>query len=128
MASRNLNEFYNFVNKFLNLRNNGGNATLLLQCQDRRVTINLQLQLPSSPHTNHRSYPPPPRTCPRSRPNPSRIRRSTQSAKNQAKTDASNNVTEQVAVVAPKAIQASRINTIDDKAEQAFEDSRIGIG
>ena len=34
-----VNEVLNFVNKFLNLRKNGENATLSLQCQDGSVSI-----------------------------------------------------------------------------------------
>ena len=121
MAARNLNEVYNFVNKFLNLRSNGENATLSLQCHDGRVTINLQLHLPSSPPpTDYYQSHPPPNLRPRSRPNPSRMRRSARRAKVRAETDPKENVTEQVA--AAIAVQASTNNTIDDEAEQALED------
>jgi len=80
MSAQNLNEVYNFVNKFLNLRNNGYNATLSLQSQDGRVMINLQLHIPSCPPQPRQSYPPPHPSRTRSRPSPSRVRRSSRRA------------------------------------------------
>ena len=134
MAAKNLSEVYNFVNKFLNLRNNGENATLTLQCYDGgRVAITMQLHLPSSPPTGYQSQHPP-RPFPRSRPNPSRLRRSARRAKDRAENahnDTFNplfkaDVTEQVA--ATKAVKAStNNNTIDEEAEQVLEDHASDI-
>ena len=73
------NEVFNFVNKFLNLRKDGKNATLSLQCQDGNVSINLHLHLPSYPTPQYKPHPTP-QPGPRYRPSPSRIRRSTRRA------------------------------------------------
>ena len=75
MASPNLNEVFNFVNKFLNLRKNGENATLSLHSQNGSVSVNLHLHLPSYPPPRCEPHPPP-RSSPPCRPSPSRIRRS----------------------------------------------------
>ena len=84
MAASNLNEIFNFVNKFLDLRRNGENANLSLQCQGGEVTINLQLHLPLCPRPYYHS-PPPSQACPPSHRNTSRARRSIRRAIDRAK-------------------------------------------
>ena len=82
MTAQNLNEVFNFVNKFLDLSRTGKNANLSLQCQDGRVVLNLQLQLPTYPppqyHPRQPSHPYP-------RASPSRVRRSLRRADARAK-------------------------------------------
>ena len=75
MAAQNLNEVFNFVNKFMNLRKNGEKATLSLECQDGSLSVHLHLHLPSYPPPRYERHPPP-RSSPCSRPSPSRVRRS----------------------------------------------------
>ena len=88
MAAPNLHEVFNFVNKFMNLRKNGENATLSLQCHDGSVSVNLHLHLPSYPSPRYeRHQPPQPR--PGSRPSPSRVRRSTRRANARANAEKS---------------------------------------
>ena len=86
MTAPNLNEVYNFVNKFLNLRKNGENATLSLHSENGSVSVNLHLHLSSYPPPHCEPHPPPwPRA--RSRPSPSRRRRSTRRADARARAE-----------------------------------------
>ena len=129
MASPNLQEVYNFVNKFLDLRKNGENATLSLKCQDGSVSVNLQLHLPSYPPPRHEQHPPP-RSSSCSRPSPSRVRRSTRraDARARAAAKADNEKTSQTEVHAPKIpaeqaasdIQCDNFAKNVDNAEKAF--------
>ena len=125
MAANNLNEVFNFVHKFLNLRKNGDNATLSLQCQDGKVTINLQLHLPC--HPPYYQPHPPPCPHPRSHHTPSRVRRTIHRANARAEKAANDallpppnlkaSTTEQV--VDDNAVQASENDAHDCEAEQA---------
>ena len=74
-----MHEIYSFVNKFMNLCDNGKNANLNLKCQDGKIVINLQLELES--HVNQ-----PYQHRPRSRKQvtPSRVRRSARRARARA--------------------------------------------
>ena len=121
MAAKNVNEVFNFVNKFLDLSRTGKNANLSLQCQDGRVVLNLQLQLPTYPppqyHPRQPSHPYP-------RASPSRVRRSLRRADARAKKAENDalkypskpNTTEQVATESfPTLCTAETV----DKAEQA---------
>ena len=74
-----LHEIHSFVNKFLNLCNNGERANLNLKCQDGKAVINLQLDLDAHvlpPYHQHQ------RT--RVHPTPSRVRRSARRAQARA--------------------------------------------
>ena len=132
MATPNLKEVFNFVNKFLNLRKNGENATLSLQCQDGSVSVNLQLHLPSYPPPRHEPRPPPwSSSC--SRPSPSRVRRSTRRADARARAAAAKVENEKASQVhAPKipAEQAAMDIQRDksaNKADDAEEACRKAI-
>ena len=126
MTARNLKEVFNFVHKFLDLRKKGDNATLSLQCQEGKVTINLQLHLPSYPRPQYQSTPPP---ClhPRYRPSPSRARRTARRA--YARAEKANddaliyspraNTTEQV--VASTTAQTNA-NYVHDETDKAFKE------
>ena len=127
MATPNLKEVYNFVNKFLNLRKNGENATLSLKCQDGSVSVNLQLHLPSYPPPRREPHPPPwSSSC--SRPSPSRVRRSTRRADNRARAAAKADNEKTSQVHAPKIpaeqaatdIQCDNFAKKVDDAEEAF--------
>ena len=72
-------EIYSFVNKFMNLCDNGKNANLNLKCQDGKIVINLQLELES--HVNQ-PYQHQPRS--RKQVTPSRVRRSARRARARA--------------------------------------------
>ena len=72
-----LQEVHSFVRKFMNLCSNGKNANLSLQCNDGRVTIDLQLHLYHPPPPPYYQTPPPrphPRPCQQGV-SPSRLRR-----------------------------------------------------
>ena len=121
-------EVHSFVNKFLNLCNNGESASLTFKCHDGKTVIDLQLQLPSIPPP---SYHPHPQSPPQHvRPSPSRLRRSARRAQSRAKNDASK--TEQVSAAADcsktsfhsdptiiTAEQAAKYST--DNAENVFQ-------
>ena len=123
MAAKNVNEVFNFVNKFLDLSRTGKNANLSLQCQDGRVVLNLQLQLPTYPppqyHPRQPSHPYP-------RASPSRVRRSIRRADARAKkaeNDAlkypfKTNTAEQVAAESSPTAEKAADDSVD-KAEQA---------
>ena len=67
-----------FIHKFMNLCSNGKNANLSLQCNDGRVTIDLQLHLYHPPPPPYYQTPPPrphPQPCQQGV-SPSRLRRS----------------------------------------------------
>ena len=126
MAARNLNEVFSFVHKFMNLRKNGDNAALSLQCQDGRVTINLQLHLPPCPPTQYQPHQPP-YPNPRSRPTPSRSRRTIRRASARAQAEKADNdslisparsASEQVVI--STAVQANANNS-HNEAEEAFK-------
>ena len=128
MSPQNVNEVYNFVNKFLNLRNNGNNATLSMQSQDRGIIINLQLHIPSCPPPRYQSYPPPHPSQSRSRPSPSRVRRSSRRANARAEKAVNDallhETTEQVAAdSSTSTIKTAAGTTCDpnDEAGQALE-------
>ena len=130
MSAMDPKEIFNFVNKFLNLRENGENATLTLKCQDGKVAINLQLHMSLcapppcyKPHPPHR-----PRPC--SRPSPSRVRRSARRAAARAesaeKADADivlptskTDTTEQVAI-GSATTKTTDVSDANNEAEQAI--------
>ena len=68
MAFQNLNEVFNFVNKFLNLRKNNENETLSLECPSIST-----FRLPSYPPPQYEPHPPT-WSSPCYRPSPSRVR------------------------------------------------------
>ena len=128
MSASNRKEIFNFVNKFLNLRENGEYATLSLNCQDGRLSINLQLHLSSCPPPGYKPHPSH-RPSPCFRPTPSRLRRSARRAAARAESaeKADTNVflptfnfntTEQVAARSTPTKTTDESNAIDE-AEQA---------
>ena len=128
MSASNRKEIYNFVNKFLNLRENGEHATLSFNCQDGRLSINLQLDLSPCPPPGYKPHPSH-RPSPCFRPTPSRLRRSARRAAARAesaeKADTNSfpptfnsNTTEQVADMSTPTKTADVSNVIDE-AEQA---------
>ena len=124
MATPNLKEVFNFVDKFLNLRKNGENATLSLQCQDGSVSVNLQLHLPSYPPPRREPHPPPwSSSC--SRPSPSRVRRSTRraDARARAAVKAENEKASQVHAPKIPAEQAA----MDNKSANKFDDAEEAL-
>ena len=50
-------EIYSFVNKFMNLCDNGINANLNPKCQDGKIVINLQLELESHDNQPYQHQP-----------------------------------------------------------------------
>ena len=73
-----LQEVHSFIHKFMNLYSNGKNANLSMQCNDGRVTIDLQLHLYHPPPPPYYQTPPPrphPQPCQQGV-SPSRLRRS----------------------------------------------------
>ena len=129
MAAASLNEVFNFVNKFMNLRKNGENATLSLQCQDGSVSVNLHLHLPSYPPPRYEPHPPP-GPSPRSRLSPSRIRRSLRRAVARAHAEkADKEQTSKAHTQQSPAEQAATEETSanqDDDAEEALRNDTIG--
>ena len=119
MAPQNLNEVFNFVNKFLNLRKNGEKATLSLECQDGSVSVNLHLHLPSYPPPRYEPHQPP-RTSPCSRPSPSRVRRSKRRADARAHAAAKSDIEQASQAHAPQipAEQADTDITRDNSSNQ----------
>ena len=128
MSASNRKEIYNFVNKFLNLRENGEHATLSFNCQDGRLSINLQLDLSPCPPPGYKPHPSH-RPSPCFRPTPSRLRRSARRAAARAesaeKADTNSfppafnsNTTEQVVARSTPTKTADLSNVIDE-AEQA---------
>merc|ERR1712081_86402 len=104
-------EVHSFVNKFLNLCNNGESASLSFKCHDGKTVIDLQLHLPSIPSpTYHPQH---------VRPSPSRVRRSARRAQSRAENDASK--TEQVSADADCSSFHSDLTT--NSAEQACKDT-----
>ena len=130
MPAQNLNEVFNFVNKFLNLRKNGEKATLSLECLDGSVSVNLHLHLPSHPLPRYEPHPPP-WSSPCSRPSPSRVRRSKRRADARAHAAVKADIEQTSQAHAPQipAEQADTdtdnpTNQIDD-AEEAFRNTII---
>ena len=119
MPAQNLNEVFNFVNKFLNLRKNGEKATLSLECQDGSVSVNLHLHLPSYPPPRYEPHQPP-RTSPCSRPSPSRVRRSKRRADARAHAAAKSDIEQASQAHAPQipAEQADTDITRDNSSNQ----------
>ena len=112
-------EVHSFVNKFLNLCNNGESASLSFKCHDGKTVIDLQLQLPSIPPP---SYHPHPQSPPQQvRPSPSRVRRSARRAQSRAENDASK--TEQVSADADCSRTSFYSDLTKNTAEQAAKDT-----
>ena len=112
-------EVHSFVNKFLNLCNNGESASLSFKCHDGKTVIDLQLQLPSIPPP---SYHPPQSPPQHVRPSPSRVRRSARRAQSRAENEASK--TEQVSADADCSRTHYQSDLTINTAEQAANDAR----
>ena len=113
-------EVHSFVNKFLNLCISGKKANLSLNCENKKVAIDLQLDLDLTsclpdPLLCAPPYPPPPRQ-PCSRTSPSRMRRC-ERRRNRAKTETKENV---AVIIAKKAEVTEKVaaQTIHTVAEQ----------
>ena len=113
-------EVHSFVNKFLNLCISGKKANLSLKCENKKVVIDLQLDLDLAsclpdPLLCAPPYPPPPRQ-PCYRTSPSRMRRC-ERRRNRAKTE----TTENVAVITAKKaevtekVAAQTIHTVTEQ-------------
>ena len=107
------------------MRENGEHASLSLNCQDGRLSINLQLHLSSCPPPGYKPQNTPHRPSPCFRPTPSRLRRSARRAAARAESaeKADTNVflptaTEQ-AVASSTPTKTTNISNAIDEAEQA---------
>ena len=111
-------EVLSFVNKFLNLCNNGESASLSFKCHDGKTVVDLQLNLPSIPPPSYHHPQSPPRHV---RPSPSRVRRSARRAQSRAENDASK--TEQVSADADCSRTSFHSDLTKNTAEQAAKDT-----
>ena len=114
-------EVHSFVNKFLNLCISGKKANLSLNCENKKVAIDLQLDLDltsclSDPLLCVPPYPPPPPRQPCSRTSPSRMRRC-ERRRNRAKTETKENVAVIIAKEAEvtEKVAAQTINTVAEQ-------------
>ena len=91
-------DVHSFVQKFLNLRNEGKTAHLNLECCAGKAFINLRLDLDDAPPQSYApQQPPPPR---RMRCSPSRRRRSVRRAQaDKNRNDSNSPATEQVTTI-----------------------------